>query len=185
MNGWNDSAIRAKIVADLGLDPDADDDAIVQHVKDLRFKAKVAAMLDITTVSPADKTFWDVALERVEAAKARVKEVRLTAADRQAIDATVAASSDPHADLRERAVLDVLGLPTARTPEPVLLRKGTSPADYTTEQQYQDFAHKLGGPIAVGVPRPPAGDVYYQPSPNDPYEFVNGQWREKNPYKEI
>jgi hypothetical protein len=98
---------------------------------------------------------------------------------------SVAASGDPQADLRERAVLDAFGLPVAQVPPPVLLRKGTSPADYTPEQQYQDFAHKLGGKFTEGVPRPPAGDTWYAPSPNDVTEFVNGEWREKHPYREL
>lgn len=100
---------------------------------------------------------------------------------------TVAASGDPQADLRERQVLDLVGLPTGQTPPPVLLRKGTDPADYTPEQQYQDFAHKLGGLFAVNVPKPPAGDVVFVPSPNDPYRWDEsaGRFVEKNPYKEI
>jgi hypothetical protein len=98
---------------------------------------------------------------------------------------SVAASGDLQADLRERQVLDLFGLPVAQTPAPVLLRKGTSPADYTPEQQYQNFAHKLGGKFTEGVPKPPGGDVIYQPSPNDVVEFRDGQWVEKRPYKEL
>ena len=70
-------------------------------------------------------------------------------------------------------------------PAPVLLRKGTDPADWTPEQQYKNFVHNLGGKFATGVPKPPGGDVIYQPSPNDVVEFRDGQWVEKNPYREI
>lgn len=186
-NGWKNSAIRAHIVAVLGLNPGADDDAIVEAARTLRMRSMIAAAVG---VSPAvdDETLAGAITKRrnlIEAAKQSVREVRLHEADRRAIDATVAASSDPHADLRERAILDELGLPVAQTPPPVLLRKGTDRADYTKEQQYQEFAHKLGGRIAEGVPKPPGGDVYYLPSPNDHVEFVNGEWVEKAPYKEI
>jgi hypothetical protein len=95
------------------------------------------------------------------------------------------AASSPEA-LRERQVLDAFGLPVAQVPPPVLLRKGTDPADYTREQQYQDFAHKLGGKFTEGVPKPPAGDVIYSPSPNDPYRWDEsaGRFVEKIPYRE-
>jgi len=100
---------------------------------------------------------------------------------------SVAASGDPFADARERQVLDEVGLPVAQVPPPVLLRKGTNAADYTREQEYQYFAHKFGGKIAEGVPKPPAGDVWYQPSPNDPYRWDEsaGRFVEKQPFKEV
>jgi hypothetical protein len=95
------------------------------------------------------------------------------------------AASDPQAVLRERQVLDSVGLPVAQTPAPVLLRKGTDPADWTKEEQYRDFAHKLGGKHAIGVRKPPAGDSYYMPSPNDVVEFKDGEWVQKKPYREL
>jgi hypothetical protein len=66
-------------------------------------------------------------------------------------------------------------------PVPVLLHKGKDPRDYTREEQYQDFVHKLGIGRRLGVPRPPAADSYYVPSPNDPYEFnqSTGQFEPK------
>lgn len=182
-------AFRAKLAAELGLDPGADDDAIASAAKALRLRSTIAAAVGISPTVDDDTLAGAIRARRdlIEASKRAVREVRLQPADRSAIDATVAASSDPHADLRERAVLDDLGLPVAQTPPPVLLRKGTDPADWTKEQQYQAFAHKLGGKHAIGVPKPPGGDVYYMPSPNDVSEFNpdTGKWREKNPYREI
>jgi hypothetical protein len=98
---------------------------------------------------------------------------------------TVAASESPQAD---QALYDVLGqkMPPA-IPAPVVIRKGVDPADYTREQQYSDFAHKLGPVFSAGVPRPPAGDTIFIPSPNDPYRWdeAAGRFVEKNPYREI
>jgi hypothetical protein len=88
--------------------------------------------------------------------------------------------------------LDAFGFPKARTPEAVRISKGVNPADYTREQHYQAFAHMLGPKFAQGVPRPPAGDTYYAPSPRDPYRWVDngdgtGQFEPKaeREYKEI
>jgi hypothetical protein len=100
---------------------------------------------------------------------------------------TVAASGDPWAGRRERAVLDEVGLPVAQVPPPVLIQKGVDPADWTREQEYQYFSHKIGLGRRLGVPKPPAGDVYYQPSPSDPYRWDEsaGRFVEKQPYKEL
>jgi hypothetical protein len=98
---------------------------------------------------------------------------------------TVAASGDPQADLRERAVLDSRGLPVAQTPPPVLLRKGTNVEDYTQEQHFDRFMNMLGGQFKASARPLPQGDSWYLPSPNDTVEFKNGQWVEKRPYKEI
>jgi hypothetical protein len=187
-NGWEGSAIRAKMVADLGLDASADDDAIVDAVKALKIRSMIAAAVGM---SPAvdDETLAGAIRKRrnlIEAAKQSVQEVRLQKADRRAIDATVAASSDPFADARERQVLDQLGLPVAQVPPPVLLQKGIDPADYNREDQYRDFMHKIGLGRQLGVPRPPAGDSWYQPSPNDPYRWdaSAGRFVEKQPFHE-
>jgi hypothetical protein len=75
--------------------------------------------------------------------------------------------------------LDDLGLPLPDVPRPILIKKGTDPSEYTKEQQYQDFAHRLGGKFTRGVPRPPAPDQYFVPSPDDPYEFRDGEFRAK------
>ena len=82
----------------------------------------------------------------------------------------------------------MVGQPTRLgAPDPVLLSKGTNPDDWTWQQQSDFFQrHILGGKFAVGTrPTPQVSDVYYLPSPADPYELVDGQWRAKNPYKEI
>lgn len=100
---------------------------------------------------------------------------------------SVAASGNPFADMRERQVLDEIGLPVAQVPPPVLLRKGTDPADYNREEQYRDFVDKLGLGPRLGVPKPPGADVWYQPSPNDPYRWDEsaGRFVEKQPFKEV
>jgi hypothetical protein len=105
----------------------------------------------------------------------------------RSVAATVAASASPVADAQERQVLDVLGLPTAQVPAPVLLSKATNPEDWTWQQKSDFFQrHILGGRFKEGTQRTPqVSDVYYQPSPNDPYEFTNGEWVEKKPYKEL
>ena len=82
-------------------------------------------------------------------------------------------------------VLDAFGFPLPQVPKPVQISKGADPADWTKEQQFNDFSHKLGGKFAAGVPKPPAGPGYYWPSPNDVTEFVDGEWRQKNEYREI
>ncbi|HUD59172.1 MAG TPA: hypothetical protein VMQ99_06695, partial [Acetobacteraceae bacterium] len=100
---------------------------------------------------------------------------------------SVAASSSPVPAARE-SLRDMLGQPTSlQPPDPVLLSKGTNPDDWTWQQKSDFFQrHILGGKFAVGTrPTPQVGDTYYFPSPNDPYEYVDSQWREKNPYKEI
>jgi hypothetical protein len=84
------------------------------------------------------------------------------------------------------AAVDNCGMPIAGIPEPVLLRKGVDPATWTKEQEHNQFAHLLGGKFAIGRPKPPnPHDAYYWPSPNDHSELVNGEWVEKNPYREM
>jgi hypothetical protein len=100
---------------------------------------------------------------------------------------TVAASGDPQADLRERAVLDAFGLPTARTPKPVVIQKGVDPSQWTEKQRQDAALRRLGQKFWPGTEKPPAGDTVYYPSPADPYRFdeATGQWVEKHPYREI
>jgi hypothetical protein len=97
----------------------------------------------------------------------------------------VAASGDPFADGRERAVLDAFGLPVADVPPPVLLRKGTNVEDYTQEQHFDRFMNMLGGKFKASAKPLPQGDSWYLPSPNDTSEFKNGQWVPKRPYREL
>lgn len=84
---------------------------------------------------------------------------------------------------------DTYGAPspyaTPETPAPVLLSKGTAREDYSREEKYQDFIDKLGLSRRLGVPKPPPGDSWYVPSPNDHVEFKNGEWVDKAPYKEV
>jgi hypothetical protein len=85
-----------------------------------------------------------------------------------------------------RAAVDKHGFPLLDIPAPVRISEGKPPETWTKEEQYRHFAHQLGGKFALVVPRPPRGeDGYYWPSPDDHSELVNGEWVEKNPYKEI
>lgn len=98
---------------------------------------------------------------------------------------SVAASGDPQADLREREVLDSVGLPTAQVPKPVVIQPGTHPSQWTPKQAQDAMLRRLGPRFFPGTEKPPAGDVVYFPSPNDVVEFKDGQWIEKRPYKEV
>lgn len=100
---------------------------------------------------------------------------------------TVAASADPFADQRERQVLDAFGLPVAQTPAPVVIQKGTDPADWTREQRADAMQRKLGPRFHPGTKPAPPADVVYIPSPNDPYRWdgSTGQFVEKHPYREV
>jgi hypothetical protein len=85
-----------------------------------------------------------------------------------------------------RAAVDKHGFPVLDMPAPVRISEGKPPETWTKEEQYRHFAHQLGGKFALGVPRPPRGeDGYYWPSPDDHSELVNGEWVEKNPYREV
>jgi hypothetical protein len=185
-NGWSSEEFRQKIIAQLGMDPSVDDDAILARTKDLVFKKKIVDAGGMAGVRPDDPAFWDKCLARIEAANAtkRAREVRLHESDRKAIDSAVAAAS-PEAIAQERQVLDTLGLPVAQTPPPVLLSKGTNVEDYSPEQHYNRFLKMLGGQFAPFAGPLPAGDSWYVPSPNDVVEFKDGRWTEKNPYREV
>jgi hypothetical protein len=131
-------AFRAKVAAELGLDPGADDETVLRAAAELRSRSRIAAALGVAT--DADEgTLLKAARGLVEASRRRVGEVRLQAADRSAIDVAVAASDSPVADAHERAVLNSLGLPAAQVPAPVVLKRGVNP-DQWTERQRQDFA---------------------------------------------
>ncbi len=97
---------------------------------------------------------------------------------------TVAAASNFDAVARERAVLDDLGLPIAQVPPPVRISRGSDPSDWT-ERQRQDWAlRQLGPQFRPGTKAPPAQDVWYQPSPNDHSEYVEGEgWRPNANYQ--
>ena len=95
------------------------------------------------------------------------------------------AAASPEAIANERAVLDAFGLPVADMPAPVLMRKGVNVEDYTQEQHFDRFLNMLGGRFKAYAKPLPQGDSWYLPSPNDTVEFKNGQWVEKNPYREL
>jgi hypothetical protein len=88
--------------------------------------------------------------------------------------------------VRERAILDSLGLPIAQVPDPVRIRRGVPPEQWTQQQHSDYFMHKLGTRFSGGGSvKPPPQDVWYQPSPDDLSEFVEtadgqGYWREKD-----
>jgi hypothetical protein len=197
MNGSSSDAHRAKMAAALGLDASADDEAMVNAAKALRMRSMIAAAVGVSPAVDDDTLTGAIRARRdlVEASKRRVDEVRLQAADRSAIDATVAAADFRGGTLRgggtnpppaPPAAVDNCGMPIAGIPEPVLLRKGVDPATWTKEQEHNQFAHLLGGKFAIGRPKPPnPHDAYYWPSPNDHSELVNGEWVEKNPYREM
>jgi hypothetical protein len=66
------------------------------------------------------------------------------------------------------AAMDGTGQMINPIPAPVLLHKGKPRSEWTADEQYADFAHKLGPAISRGVPRPPRPDHVFQPSPNAP-----------------
>jgi hypothetical protein len=149
-------------------------------------RAVIASLAPI--FRPAPQAPADAELEAIHARVMRAAgmptQLRAVAASDNAPTATGGGATPPPAPA---ARVDKFGFPIAGTEQPVVLKKGVSPADYTREQRYQDFAHKLAGKFALGVPRPPAGDQIYIPSPNDPYRWdaASGQFVEKNPYKEV
>jgi hypothetical protein len=97
------------------------------------------------------------------------------------------AAASPEAIANERAVLDSVGLRLPDAPRAHVISKGKDPQTWTKEEQYRYFAHKLGGRLAIGVPKPPAGDQIYIDSPTAPYRWdaASQQFVERNPYREI
>lgn len=80
---------------------------------------------------------------------------------------------------------DDLGFPIPDFPRPQLVSRG-KPIEQWTEQEKADAVQRqLGQRFHPGTKPPPKGDVYYLPSPNDPFEFdeSTGQWRSKPNYK--
>lgn len=84
-------------------------------------------------------------------------------------------------------IVDSLGLPIPGVPAPVRIQRG-KPYDKWTQQEKDDAAlWALGPRFRNGLKPPPGGDSIYQPSPNDPYEFVQtgngqGEFRAKDQY---
>lgn len=72
-------------------------------------------------------------------------------------------------------------------PAPVVIQKGTSPADWTPKQTQDAMLRRLGPRFFPGTEPPPKGDVVYVPSPNDvsAWDEASGTWIEKQPYREI
>lgn len=92
-------------------------------------------------------------------------------------------AASPIADARERAILDDLGLPIARVPDPVRLVEGKDPATWTRQERDDAAIWALGPAFRAGLKPPPGTARIYQPSPNDHMEFVDGHWRAKSDYQ--
>jgi hypothetical protein len=84
-------------------------------------------------------------------------------------------------------IVDSLGLPIPGVPAPVRIQRG-KPREQWTKQEVDDAAlWALGPKFRNGLKPPPGSDTVYQPSPNDPYEFVQtgngqGEFRAKDQY---
>ncbi|CAG6851138.1 hypothetical protein PICSAR240_03912 [Mycobacterium avium subsp. paratuberculosis] len=101
---------------------------------------------------------------------------------------TVAASSPPPSP-----GVDDLGIPIAPLPPPVRIVHGKDPATWSKEERDNALLYGLGPRFAAaaaarGIPRPPGGSGYYQPTGIEPYEPVDlggGQieWRAKPDYR--
>jgi len=103
-----------------------------------------------------------------------------TAAPPQPLAAAAPPSTAP-------APTDGLGLPVPAVPPPVCIARGKNPQEWTYEERSNFFLHQLGPRLSQGVPPPPPTDYYYQPSPNDHFEWVktggNGEFRPKSRYQ--
>jgi len=93
----------------------------------------------------------------------------------------VAASASPVADARERAILDGMGLPIARVPDPVRLVEGKDPATWTQKERADADLWRLGPAFRAGLQPPPGTARIFQPSPNDHSIFVEGEGWQPNP----
>lgn len=83
--------------------------------------------------------------------------------------------------------VDMLGLPVSVMPDPVRIFRGKPPEQWTQQEVGDYFLRQLGPRFYPGTNPPPAGDVWYQPSPNDHSEYVEtadgqGYWQDKNDY---
>ena len=93
--------------------------------------------------------------------------------------------ADTRRKAEKRVTYDDLGLPIPPIPAPQVVSKG-KPVEQWTEQEKADaLQRQLGQRFWPGTKPPPKGDVYYQPSPNDPFEYdeASGQWRAKPNYR--
>lgn len=80
---------------------------------------------------------------------------------------------------------DDLGFPIPDFPRPQLVSRGKPIEEWTEQEKADAVQRQLGQRFHPGTKPPPKGDVYYLPSPNDPFEFdeSTGQWRSKPNYK--
>lgn len=80
---------------------------------------------------------------------------------------------------------DDLGFPIPDFPRPQLVSRGKPIEEWTEQEKADALQRQLGQRFHPGTKPPPKGDVYYLPSPNDPFEFdeSTGQWRSKPNYK--
>jgi hypothetical protein len=69
----------------------------------------------------------------------------------------------------------------------VRIQAGVPPEQWTEKQRQDAMLRRLGQKFWPGTEKPPAGDVWYTPSPNDVtrYDEATGQWVDKQPYREI
>lgn len=97
----------------------------------------------------------------------------------------VAASSYQAPVPSSRPAVDMVGLPIPPLlPPPVLISKGTPPAQWTERQRQDAMLRRLGPRFHPGTEPPPAQDVWYQPGPNDHSVYVEGEgWRENPNYR--
>lgn len=85
--------------------------------------------------------------------------------------------------------VDMLGIPIPQVPPPVRISKGTPPEQWTERQIQDAHLRRLGPRFHPGTEPPPKGDEWFQPSGNEPFEFVpnadgnGGHWREKPNYQ--
>ncbi|WP_406813975.1 hypothetical protein [Mycobacterium sp. M23085] len=93
---------------------------------------------------------------------------------------TVAASYQPPS-ASGTPVVDMLGVPIPQVPPPVRISKGTPPEQWTEKQRQDAMLRRLGPRFYPGTERPPKGDVWYQPGPNDVSIYVEGEGWKENP----
>jgi hypothetical protein len=139
---------------------------LAEFARDPEGTNRVLASLAPALIPYAERGAADPAMERVSGEVLR----RLGVAPRQAASGAVAASApvsfSPNPTVG--AVRDSAGMRIPGIPAPVRTYKGKPPEEWTSEEQWRYYAHKLGPAISAGVPPPPKPDAWYIPSsPNE------------------